>query len=219
MSATLKDESIPFHDPAVVPLADAIAAGDVARIRALAATTDLSAQGDEGVTLLEWAIWTQQPESLAALLDAGADASQPGMDQETVAHMAAMVEPPEYLRVLIAHKAPVDIVSQNGGWTPIFLAVRHRRGAQFDMLKEAGADLHRTDSMGDSLLHEAASVNDADRVHQLLEAGVDPMARNTRGDTFQASLFAGSDARLNAQGKAARQKVRDWLAAHGIATE
>lgn len=219
MSATLKDESIPFHDPAVVPLADAIAAGDVARIRALAATTDLSAQGDEGVTLLEWAIWTQQPESLAALLDAGADASQPGMDQETVAHMAAMVEPPEYLRVLIAHKAPVDIVSPNGGRTPIFLAVESRRDAQFDMLKNAGADLHRADTMGNTLLHEAASVKDADRVLQLLEAGVDPMATNARGDTFQASLFAGSDARLNAQGKAARQKVRNWLTAHGIATE
>lgn len=220
MSATaLQERDIPFHDPAVVPLANAIAAGDVARIRALAATTDLSARGEEGVTLLEWAIWTQRPESLAALLDAGADASQPGMDQETVAHMAAMVEPPEYLRVLIAHKAPIDIVSPRGGWTPIFRAVESRRDAQFEMLKEAGADLHRADAMGNTLLHIAASVNDGDRVYQLLEAGVDPKATNARGETFQTALFAGSDARLNAQGKAARQKVRDWLVAHGIPTE
>src|SRR3546814_18465688 len=73
--------------------------------------------------------------------------------------------------------------------------------------------------MGNSLLHVAAQVNDADRVLQLLELGADPGATNSRGDTFQASLFSGSDARLNAAGRKLRQQVRDWLASHGIAVQ
>src|SRR3546814_5695891 len=73
--------------------------------------------------------------------------------------------------------------------------------------------------MGNSLLHVAAQVNDADLILQLLELGADPSATNSRGDTFQASLLSGSDARLNAAGRKSRQQVRDWLAAHGIAVQ
>lgn len=216
MSAQQKEAAIPFHDPAVVPLANAILAGDVARIRALAPSTDLSAHGDDDVTLLEWAIWTEQPRALAALLEAGADPALLGMDQETVAHMAASVEPPEYLKVLIEHHAPVDIPSPRGGRTPIFDAVLSRRDPQVRMLIAAGVDLNHRDSMGGTPLHEAASVNNAADALLLLQAGADPNAPDNRGRTFQESLFSGSDARLNAQGKADRQKVRDWLSAHGI---
>lgn len=219
MSAAIKDSALPFHDRAVVPLAEAIAHGDTARIRTLAPTTDLSARGEDNVTLLEWAVWNQQPASLSALLEAGADPAAPGMDQETVAHMAAMVNDAQYLQVLIDQGAPVDLVGARGGRTPIFRTVENRRDAQFDLLVEAGADIHRTDSMGNSLLHVAAQVNDADRVLQLLELGADPDAVNSRGDTFQVSLFSGSDARLNAAGRKSRQQVRDWLAEHGIVAQ
>lgn len=211
--------ALPFHDPAIVPLAEAVADGDVSRIRALAPSTDLSAHGDDEVTLLEWAIWNQEPASLTALLEAGADPAMLGMDNETVAHMAAMVDDPRYLQVLIAHGAPVDLVSTHGGRTPIFRTVQGRRDAQFDLLVKAGADIRRTDSMGNSLLHVAAQVNDANRVLQLLQLGLDPNTTNNRGDTFQTALFSGSDARLNAAGRQSRQQVRDWLAAHGIAMQ
>lgn len=219
MSAAIKDPALPFHDPAIAPLAKAVAEGDVSRIRTLAPTASLSAHGDDNVTLLEWAIWNQKPASLSALLEAGADASLLGMDNETVAHMAAMVNDPQYLQVLIAHKAPVDIARQGLGWTPLFRAVESRRDAQFDMLVKAGANLRHSDSMGNSLLHVAARINDAERVLRLLQLGADPNATNNRGDTFQAALFSNPDARLNAAGRRSRQQVRDWLAAHGIATQ
>src|SRR3546814_19349920 len=103
------------------------------------------------------------------------------MDQETVAHMAAMVDDARYLQVLIAHDAPIDIARPGLGWTPIFRAVENRRDAQFEMLIAAGADIRHTDSMGDSLLHVAANVNDAKRALQLLQAGLDPLQANQRG--------------------------------------
>ena len=219
MSAAINAPStMPFHDN-VAPLARAVAEGDVPRIRALAPATDLAVRGQDEVTLLEWAIWNRQPASLSALLEAGADAAEPGMDRETVAHMAAMVDDPRYLQLLVAHRAPVDLVSARGGRTPIFRAVESRRDTQFDLLVKAGAEVRRADSMGNSLLHVAAQVNDAGRVLQLLELGVDPNATDSRGSTFQSALFSGSDARLNAEGRQARQKVRDWLSARGIATK
>src|SRR3546814_11718820 len=95
MSAANKDSALPFHDPAVVPLAEAIARGDTARIAALAPATDLSARGEDHVTLLEWAIWNQQPDSLSALLAAGDDPAAPGLDPENVAPMAAKVDEAE----------------------------------------------------------------------------------------------------------------------------
>lgn len=219
MSAAIKDPALPFTDPAIAPLAHAVAKGDIARIRTLAPSTDLSAHGDRNVTLLEWAIWNQEPASLSALLEAGADPSVLGMDDETVAHMAAMVNDSKYLQVLIAHKAPIDIARPGLGWTPLFRAVESRRDAQVEMLIEAGADIRRIDSMGDSLLHVAANINDADRVLQLLQLGAEPGVTNNHGNTFQAALFSGSDARLNAAGRQSRQKVRDWLSAHGLATQ
>src|SRR3546814_956157 len=92
MSAANKDSALPFHDPAVVPLAEAVARGATARIAALAPATDLSARGEDNVTLLEWAIWNQQPDSLSALLEAGAAPAAPGTDQGTVAPLAARGE-------------------------------------------------------------------------------------------------------------------------------
>lgn len=216
MSAVEKAPQNPFHDSAARPLADAVADGDVARIRTLASGSDLDARGDDGVTLLEWAIWNRQPQALAALLEAGADPSRPGMDGETVVHMAAMVDDARYLEVLLEHGAPPDPVSADSGRTPVFRAVLHRRDPQFAMLVGAGVDLQRQDAMGNGLLHVAASVNDSRRVLELLDAGVDPARENHRGETFQVALFAGSDARLNAEARAARQQVRDWLEARGI---
>src|SRR3546814_12641938 len=83
MSAANKDSALPFHDPAVVPLAEAVARGDTARIAALAPAPDLSARGEDNVTLLQWALWHQQPDSLPALPDTGPEPAAPGLDQAT----------------------------------------------------------------------------------------------------------------------------------------
>lgn len=220
MSATLQDHTVAFRDPGLTDIANAIAHGDVARIRTLAPTVDLAAHGDQNVTLLEWAIWNEQPRALAALLDAGADPSLPGMDQETVVHMAAMAKDAEYLNILLQHRAPVDVVSARAGWTPLFRAVQSKRDAQTALLIQAGADLQRVDNTGNSVLHLAAQSGAASpAVLQLLEAGVDPTLRNAQQKTFQAYFFTTPDRLLNAAGQQARSDVRAWLSAHNIPVE
>lgn len=215
LSVMPRDHSVAFSDPQLAKIAAAVARGDTARIAALAPDTDLSAHGDQNVTLLEWAIWSAQPRALAALLDAGADPSEPGMDEETVVHMAAMAEDPRYLAILLRHGAPADPMSPRSGWTPLFRAVQSRREVQFRLLLQAGADLNRVDHMGNSLLHLA----NIPFVLTLLEAGVDPTLRNAQGATFQEHFFDTPERLLNATGKQTRAAVRAWLTSHGIPLE
>ncbi|MCD0247449.1 ankyrin repeat domain-containing protein [Xanthomonas melonis] len=220
MSATLQDHTVAFRDPRLTDIAGAIAQGDVARIKALAPTVDLAAHGDQHVTLLEWAIWNEQPRALDALLAAGADPALPGMDQETVVHMAAMAQDPEYLKILLQHKAPIDVVSARAGWTPLFRAVQSKRDAQIDLLLDAGADARRVDHTGNSLLHVAAQSSAANpAVLRLLEAGVDPALRNAQQKTFQAYFFTTPDRLLNAGRQQVSSDVRAWLNAHDIPVE
>ncbi len=220
MSATMKPEAVAFSDPRSAPLADAVARGDLATIRALAPTADLAARGDQDVTLLEWAIWNQQPAALAALLDTGADPSLPGSGGETVVHMAAMTDDATYLKVLLDHGAPVDTVAARADWTPLFRAVESRRDAQVDMLVAAGADVHRVDSMGNSLLHQAAKSGASSMlVPKLLDLGVDPALKNAQQSTFQPYFFMTPEPLLNAPAREARASVQAWLAAKQIAVE
>ncbi|MCJ2065373.1 hypothetical protein MKK63_22050 [Methylobacterium sp. J-088] len=146
-AAMPRDRAVAFSDPRLAEIVAPIARGDTARIAALADDTDLSAHGDQNVTLLEWAIWKRQPRALAALLGAGADPSEPGMDQETVVHMAAMVEDPQCLTILLWHGAPAEPESPRAGWMPLFRAMQSRREAQVRSLAQAGADLHRIDHL------------------------------------------------------------------------
>lgn len=169
------------------------------------------------MTLLEWAIWNRRPRVLAALLEAGADPSLPGMDGETVVHMAAMVGDPVYLEVLLAHGAPVDVVRQGNGWTPLFRAVLHRRHAQREALVAAGADINHRDSTGRGLLHLAA--DDSATVLRLLELGVDPQARDNTGATFQRTFFPAPERVLSDKARANRERVRAWLRSRGIVPE
>ncbi|WDS36363.1 ankyrin repeat domain-containing protein [Pseudoxanthomonas sp.] len=207
-----------FPDPSLEKMARAIAEGDRAEILALAPHTNLAGHGDSNVTLLEWAIYSRSTEALAALLDAGADPTEQGIDNDTVVHMAATVNDAKYLKVLIDHKAPIDTPNPSGR-TPLFDAVLHKRGEQASMLIAAGADVHHRDRMGDSLLHVAAVGNNSDDVLRFLKLGVDPRLVNAQHVTFQPGFFTTPEKILNAKAKEGRASVREWLKAHAIPVE
>ncbi len=217
METPTGDHSGAFEASPLAAIAAAVARGDVARIAALAPGLNLSVRGGRNLTLLEWAIWNARPRALSALLDAGADPSVPGLDQETALHMAAMVEDPTYLEILLRHGAPVDPVSPRGQWTPLFRAVQNRREAQIGLLLRAGADPNRVDATGNSLLHVAAQVGAANPwVLRLLEAGIDPTLRNAQRKTFQPYFFTTPERLLNDSGRETRAAVRAWLARSGV---
>jgi uncharacterized protein len=208
-----------FPDPRVASLAEAVADGDAVRVRELAADADLTARGDKGVTLLQWALLNRSVAGMKALLDAGADPSQPGIDGDTVVHLAAMANDPTYLQVLLAHGASPDASNGQTGATPLRAALMAERDEQFRALLAAGADPDRPDRTGNTPLHVAGQINEPARALDLLKAGADPQARNAQGATFQRYLFMTRSALLNADARREREAVEAWLGAHGIPIE
>ncbi len=208
-----------FPDPAVATLAEAIAEGDITRIRTLAPATDLAVRGDKQVTLLQWALLNQRLDSLKALLDAGADPKQPGVDGETVVHLAAMANDPAYLAELLARGVDPNVRNPESGAGPLRAALMGERETQFRALLAAGADPNLADRLGNTPLHVAGQINEPARALDLLDAGADPNARNAQGATFQRYLFMTRAALLNAETRKRREAVEAWLAQHGIPLE
>lgn len=208
-----------FADPAVAELAEAVAAGDSADIRRLAAGVDLRTHGDKNVTLLEWAVLNQSLDGLKTLLELGADPAEPGIDGGTVVHMAAMVNDPAYLDVLLAHGAAPDTPHGENGSAPLSAALMGERSAQFHRLLQAGADVNHADRLGNTALHVAGKINQPDRALELLQAGADANARNRQNVTFQRYLFMTPPSLLNAQTRGSREALVAWLREHGVAVE
>lgn len=95
-----------FADAAVAALAEAALSRDAPRAAALVAQgASLAAQGRDGVTLLQWAMFNKSHSGFGILLDLGARPDQPGMDGDTALHFAAKANDAEYLRLMLAHGA------------------------------------------------------------------------------------------------------------------
>lgn len=208
-----------FADPAVAALAEAVADGDTVRIRALAPSADLGARGDKQVTLLQWALLNQRLDSLKALLDAGADPWQPGVDGDTVVHMAAAANDASYLAELLARGVDANVRNPESGAGPLRSALMGEREVQFRALLAAGADPNLADRVGNTPLHIAGQINDPERALDLLKAGADANARNAQGVTFQRYLFMTRASLLTAQARQQREAVEAWLSGHGVALE
>ncbi|MCL1635808.1 ankyrin repeat domain-containing protein [Luteimonas sp. SX5] len=209
-----------FTDPATALLADAVKAGDAARMKELiAGGANPNAQGEKGITLLQWAMLNQSRDGFDALLAAGADPARGNDDGVTAVHLAAMADTNRYLRTLLDNGASADTPNTVTGATPLMSALMAERADNADLLLEAGAKVAAADRQGNTALHLAAKINETGRVLQLLEAGADPNAKNAQGATFQRYLFMTPEASLNSTSKRERDQVREWLKQHSIAIE
>ena len=209
-----------FSDPKVASLAEAVASGDVKRIRDLIKQgIDVNARGDKGMSLLQWAVLNKSSKGLAALLDAGADPTKGDDDGETVMRYAAMANDPIYLQILLDHHVDPNISQLVSGEPPLSSALLGNRDRQFAMLLKAGADLGHADRMGNTPLHVAAKINAFDHVLDLLEASAPPDAINRQNCTFQCYLFMTPTAVLTKTGRAQQTLVVTWLDSHHIPVE
>jgi ankyrin repeat protein len=209
-----------FSDSRTAELAAAAASGDAGRVKALVrAGANVNARGDKNVTLLQWAMLNKSTTGMEALLAAGADPSAPGIDNDTVVHLAAMANDPKYLELLLAHHA--DPNARNGVTraTPLVSALLGGRDTQFHALVAAGADPNAADRTGNTPLHQAAKIDQPQRVLELLEAGANPGATNVTGATFQYFLFLPPDKMVTPEVRRGRDAVRNWLRMHHIPIE
>lgn len=214
------DTAKTFHDSASAVLADAVKAGDAARIKELVAGgANPNAQGEKGLTMLQWSMLNQSHDGFDALLAAGADPARGNDDGVTAVHLAAMADTERYLRKLLDKGASPDTPNTVTGATPLMAALMAERADNADLLLKAGAKVAAADRQGNTALHLAAKINETGRVLQLLEAGADPNAKNAQGVTFQRYLFMTPETSLNQKSKREREQVREWLEAHNIEVE
>lgn len=214
------DASKAFPDPATAALAQAAADGDRDAVRARAAEGgDPNANGADAVTPLQFAMLAESKAGVDALMDAGADASRPGLAGRTAVHSAAIADDPDYLEILLAHRADPDARHGRTGGTALGDAAGPRTDAQFRMLLDAGADPAIADRTGNTPLHRAAMVNAGAHVLLLLERGAPAMAKNVQDASFQRFYFKLPAVKLNDRARGEREQVVAWLQAHGVPLE
>jgi len=209
-----------FSNPKTIALAQAVLADDANRVHALIAEgADANAQGEDHLTLLQWALLRKSTEAMTLLLDVGANPSQPGFGGDTVIHLAAKADDPRYLNLLLEHGADPNASHGITQAPPLDAALMNPHNEAFELLLAHHADPNRADRMGNTPLHVAAQVHKSACVLQLLEAGADASRRNRHGDTFQTYFNMLPAGGLNPAGKANHDAVHRWLQEHHVALE
>ncbi|WP_145480490.1 ankyrin repeat domain-containing protein [Yersinia similis] len=209
--------STAFTDPLVMPIADAIARGEVQQIHTLANESLLQQRGDQLITLMQWAILNQQPTSLVALIQEHADPSQSGIQGDTAWHTAASVQDARYMRILLDSGQQPSIRNSVTLAVPLASAVMAGCEIQVSLLLAAGVDPNLADRMGDTPLHVAGKINSPGLALRLLQAGADPKLRNKQGATFQQYLAMTP---LDIQGIEIQQEYQElngWLRGNNFA--
>lgn len=203
-----------FNDPQVTPIAEAIFRGDIAQIQQLASEKILQQRGDQSITLLQWAILNQRPESLAALLELHADPFQPGLQGNSALHTAASVKDAHYLQILLDGRLKPNVRNSITSATPLAAAVMAGREVQVMMLLAAGADPNLPDRLGDTPLHLAGKINAPELALRLLQAGANAELRNKQGANFQ-QYFAMTPLKLQTNEMQRKyQELNEWLRAN-----
>lgn len=178
-----------FTDPDVVALVNAASRGDLAEVdRLRAGGVDIDVRGRFGMTPLIWVAAAGNDTGVVTLLAAGADRSL-GTDRgDTALHMAAERPSTSTLRTLLAEGVDPSTRNTVTGASAIWNALMNERPENITFLIQHGTDVGIVDRMGDTALHQAAKINQADAVLELLAAGADPTVVNKQRVTFQRYL-------------------------------
>lgn len=178
-----------FTDEKVVALIEAASRGNRAEVDRLRADgVDIDARGKFGMTPLIWEAAAGNDTGVVTLLDAGADRSL-GTDQgDTALHKAAERSSISTLQKLLDHGIDPSTRNTVTGASAVWNALMNERPENITYLLAHGIDVTMVDRMGNTALHQAAKINEADAVLELMAAGGDPTAINKQGVTFQRYL-------------------------------
>jgi ankyrin repeat protein len=122
----------------------------------------------------------------------------------TPLHFSAAHGPAEFVRLLLAGGADVNLADDQG-MTALHFAARVQTVEITAALVEAGADVHARDQFGFTPLHEAAESGRLSKIRYLMEQGADPRAGLTRPfQNYDAGFTARDIAAARGHAKAAR---------------
>ncbi len=106
---------------------------------------------------------------------------------KTPLHIAVEKNNEQMVEILIAAKAKVNAVTQNG-ITPLHVAAQKGNKMIIARLIQAGASINASSNVGCTPLHEAAAAGHKDATKLLLESKADPTIKDTRYHLTAANL-------------------------------
>lgn len=206
-----------FSEGPTLRLAHALMANDEPSMRALIENgADINAKGVEGMTLLQWQVGRGDYSRVRRLLALGADPDIIGWGNETATHLAAFRDSPAMLELLLDGGADPNTPGLRLGRTPIFNALAAKNGRSVELLIERGSDVSYRDTSGSTLLHYTARTNYFQYVLRFLELGVDPLALDDIGTSFQPAFFRTDPTIMSADALDIRRRVAEILVSRGI---
>ena len=132
-----------FHSQADHALAGAVDSNRSSTIIKLAkAGANVNASGDEGITLLMWAMAKGNKEAFLTLLEVGANSDIQPSDWYSPIALAAKHSDPYFLREIVSHGGDINLIDKTTGQTPIFEAIGSLNRVTFDLLVAVGAKLN-----------------------------------------------------------------------------
>ncbi|WP_437879008.1 ankyrin repeat domain-containing protein [Sorangium sp. So ce513] len=175
-------------------LARAIAAADLAAVRALAPATDLNTPGAEDMTLLVFAMHRASGEEPARLqivtelVRAGADVHHVVPLLSSALDMAILAKSPAHLRAMLDGGVSPDARVGRGHTPALFHAASEATVESMRLLLDRGADVNARDSIGTPAITYALRALQLDQVEELLDRGADPRSVNRLGQSFARVL-------------------------------
>jgi uncharacterized protein len=204
-----------FKDTKTIALANAVEKDDAIRIRKLAADgADINAKGEQGMTLLTWAIGNQKKNALRTLLELKANPNARDTEGAPVLEVAAQSEDLDYARMLLSSGADADTNARNGE-PLIFHAIRKENWPLFRLLVERGANINGRGKAEMTPLIQLARLSEYDQVFWLLERGADFHLFDASGATLAWRVQQDIMDPQSEQTKW-RQRVRQFLESQGV---
>lgn len=161
--------------------AAAAEAGDVAQLRAIAASgVDLDAVVPADVNLLMYEILARNETAARALLDAGADPNALTPRSASPMLAAGASEDPRWLGLLLDKGGDPNLKHRSG--EPLLtLLVPFGQWDNMQLLLERGARIDETGPSGQTATLLLGTLHQFDRVHAMLERGADPALADENG--------------------------------------
>ena len=232
MAQAQSTEKLIFEKPPYLTAAKAISAGDTATLeRLIAEGLDVNYEGRDTntpwgldtVTLLLWAALKDQTACAELLLKAGADASK-GTRRGFTPLMMSLPNGKLFALLLVHYKANPNTIYEGGlKKSPLVLALENRelgekRFERAEMLLKYGANVNLDLDRGQTAVIFLTALGHWRAVLWVLEHGANPEARNYINATMMGYLRDSYEVNpiLTGENQIYRDKVRDWLLAHGI---
>ncbi len=204
-----------FADPALLAAATAIESGNLQQLGSLIRNgTPVNGRGNDGATLLMYAVGTKRKNAVRELLKLGADPNQVADKGLSAVMLAAGADDPGLLPILLEGGANPNL--RNDRNEPVtFTAARAKRWQNLELLLDRGADINATDRAGDTLMVSLAFLDRYEPIVKLLERGADFRKAGDGGWTLAHSI---QKSRLRPESPDGQwlQKAKAFLEARGV---